>query len=329
MRARKFEPGKPLISILMAVYEPRIDWLREQLNSLEAQSYPNLKLYVREDCSSGVAFEDICRCIEECIHSIPYEINRNGKNVGSNLTFERLTEEAEGDYFAYCDQDDVWLPEKLEMLHSAIKIEAAQLVCSDMDIIDERGSKIADSITKVRRHHVFRSGDNLAAQLLISNFVTGCTMLVRANTAKEAVPFCPYMVHDHYIALWCATKGRIVSLPKRLIRYRIHSANQTPLMAGVVDRQSYSRVRVEGLIQRLVWLKKRFANDRALSQEIELASEWAEARQQNFNGDGKAIWTILRLRRFGPSVSLFEALLGHVPNAVFMLFINLVRKNIL
>ena len=36
--------GKPLIAILMAVYEPRMDWLREQLLSLEGQTYPNLRL---------------------------------------------------------------------------------------------------------------------------------------------------------------------------------------------------------------------------------------------------------------------------------------------
>ena len=105
------ETGKPLIAILMAVYEPRMDWLREQLESLEKQTYPNLKLYVRDDCSETVSFEEIERCIKEYIHSFPYEIQRNEANLGSNRTFERLTEEAEGTYFAYCDQDDVWLPE--------------------------------------------------------------------------------------------------------------------------------------------------------------------------------------------------------------------------
>ena len=75
-----------------------------------------------------------------------------------------------------------------------------------MAIIDENGNQTADSITKVRRHHVFRSGEGLAPKLLISNFVTGCTTLIDANAAREAVPFCPYMVHDHYLAVWCATR---------------------------------------------------------------------------------------------------------------------------
>ena len=89
------ETGKPLISILMAVYEPRLDWLREQLESLEAQTYPNLRLYIRDDCSPTVPLEEINRCVEACIRNFPWTITRNEKNLGSNGTFQRLTEDAE------------------------------------------------------------------------------------------------------------------------------------------------------------------------------------------------------------------------------------------
>ena len=233
------ETDKPLISILMAVYEPRLDWLREQLESLEKQSYPNLRLYIRDDCSPTVSFWEIERLVKECICSFPYEIRRNEENLGSNLTFQRLTQEAEGEYFAYCDQDDVWLPEKLEVLQAELEQSGASLACSDMFIIDAEGRRVADSITKVRRRHRFRSGEGLAEELLISNFVTGCTMLVGAETAKAAIPFCPYMVHDHYLALWCAERGAVRSLQKPLLCYRVHNSNQTSLMAGVTDKASY------------------------------------------------------------------------------------------
>ncbi len=216
------QTDKPRIAILMAVYEPNLQWLREQLISLNEQNYPNLHLYIREDCSPTVAFADIERCVQDCITAFPYEIKRNAENLGSNGTFELLTQEAEGEYFAYCDQDDAWLPEKLEFLQREIETQKALLVCSDMLIIDGTGKKVADSITKVRRHHVFHSGENLAANLVFSNFVTGCTMLIKAETAKAAMPFCPYMVHDHYLALFAAERGKIVSLPERLIKYRIH-----------------------------------------------------------------------------------------------------------
>ena len=113
--------GKPLIAILMAVYEPRMDWLQEQLESLNAQTYPNLRLYIR------------------MIVPRPYHLKKSGRwrkcaSQNSRLPspamrktwalikpFERLTEEAEGDLFAYCDQDDVWLPEKLEILQEEME----------------------------------------------------------------------------------------------------------------------------------------------------------------------------------------------------------------
>ena len=329
MQVSKEEARTPRIAILMAVYEPRMDWLEAQLRSLDAQTYPNLRLYIRDDCSPTVSFESIAACVEDCIHAFPFELRRNEKNLGSNGTFERLTEEAEGDFFAYCDQDDIWLPEKLAALQEAMASNGALLVCSDMYIIDGEGRQTADSITKVRRHHVFRSGEGLAPGLLICNFVTGCTMLVNARHAKEAAPFCPYMVHDHYLALWCAAKGKIVSLSDRLVRYRIHGGNQTPIMAGVVDKQSYRRIRIDSLIDRLTWLKERFSDDAELNGEISEALAWARARKGNFDGDRQARREIRRLRRFGSKVSLFELVLARAPASVFTVFIHLAQKNIL
>ncbi len=329
MQTSKDRPGTPRIAILMAVYEPRMDWLEAQLRSLDAQTYPNLRLYIRDDCSPTVSFEAIAACVEDCIHAFPFELRRNEKNLGSNGTFERLTLEAEGDCFAYCDQDDIWLPEKLERLQAAMAAEGALLVCSDMFIIDGEGRQTADSITKVRRHHVFKSGEGLAPQMLISNFVTGCTMLVDASAAREAAPFCPYMVHDHYLGLWCAAKGKVLSLPDRLIRYRVHGGNQTPVMAGVTDKESYVDVRISRWIERLVWLRARFAGSGALSGAIEGALEWTKAREGCFEGRTGSRRTVWRLRRLSPATSTFEIAMAGAPDSVFMVFVNLLKRNMI
>ncbi len=324
---RCMETDKPLISILMAVYEPRMDWLKAQLDSLEAQTYPNLRLHIRDDCSPTVRPEEILACVEQCIHSFPFTFERNEKNLGSTGTFELLTSEAEGEYFAYCDQDDVWLPQKLSVLEREIENSGALVVCSDMYIIDEHGRTTAESITRVRRHHVFHSGSGLAPSLLVRNFVVGCTMLIRADVAREAIPFCPYMVHDHFLALYSATKGDILALPMPLIQYRIHSANQTLVMAGVKDRESYLRIRIEALQKRLAWLAERFAGETALCDEIRETADWAAARNAYLHGDlsaAEAVWT---RRRFGLAVSSFELVMGRMPEALFMRFIDLSRKN--
>lgn len=318
--------GKPLISILMAVYEPHMEWLREQLASLEMQTYPNLRLYVRDDCSSATSFAETEKLVKECIHSFPYDIKRNEKNLGSNQTFERLTKEAKGAYFAYCDQDDIWLPEKLTVLQEEIEKTGALVVCSDMFIIDETGRQLADSMVKVRKRHRFQSGNGLAKGLLISNFVTGCSMLVREEAAKAAVPFCPHMVHDHYIALWCAERGAIQSIGKPLIRYRIHGKNQTNLMAGVYDKASYGSVRIRGMLKRLRWLEENFPCGDALREELENALLWAQAREKNWYGrKGKAM--VWKYRKYSLIYSIFEIFAPGMPEKIFQLCLLSAKKN--
>lgn len=323
------ETDKPLISILMAVYEPRMDWFKEQLDSLNAQTYPNLFLRVCDDCSRTVPFDAIRALVSERITAFPYTIERNEVNLGSNGTFERLTREAEGEYFSYCDQDDVWLPEKLTVLKDAIEDSGARLVCSDMYIINGEGTRVADSMTKVRRHHIFHSGMGLAPSLLVTNFVTGCTTLVRSETAKAAVPFCPDMVHDHYLALCAAAEGEILSLPDRLIQYRIHEGNQTLMMAGVRDKESYRTVRIEAMIRRMQWLQNKFDSDPELSAEISDGLIWAKARLDNYQGSIRAKRALMKYRRFSPLTSLFEAVAAGWPERIFMWFIELKRKNYL
>jgi len=313
--------GKPLISILMAVYEPRLDWLEEQLRSLNEQTYLNLRLSIRDDCSLVVPFEEIASCVRKCITTFPYTLKRNTENLGSNLTFQRLTEEAHGDYFAYCDQDDVWLPEKLSVLQEAIEKGNTLLVCSDMYIIDGKGKVVADSITKIRRRHCFHSGEELAESLLISNFVTGCTMLVRSEMAKVAVPFCPYMVHDHYIALYCAAVGAIVSLPFPLIRYRIHGGNQSRVLAGVEDKASYEKVRIARTLKRFQWLECHFPFRNSLQAEIGRRRDWVQARLDNWQGRGGKM-IMWKYRSCDFPTTLFELMAPWLPEKLFMSIIR-------
>jgi len=320
--------SKPLISIIMAIYEPNLEWLMEQLASLNAQTYPNLKLYIMDDCSHVVSYEEIRICVESSIHAFPYVLWRGEKRVGSNRVFEALTRVAEGEYFAYCDQDDVWLPEKLEILQKEMEASEVTLVCSDMYVIDQNGRIVADSLTKVRKHHRFRSGSGLAPGLLFSNFATGCTMLVRSDAVKAAIPFCPYMVHDHYIALWCAEHGKVIALPRPLIRYRIHGGNQSLSMAGVTDKQSYEKVRIELSLCRMSWLAENFCCCKVTGRAIRDGLLWMQARKKNWRhmGGKSDIW---KFRRFSLLTSLFEIFAASLPDKVFYWFITLERRNIL
>lgn len=314
---------KPLITIVMAVYKPNEKWLCEQLDSLNAQTYANLELLICDDCPEHPADE---RIFSEHITKFPYRLFRNERNLGSNLTFQRLTEIAGGDLIAYCDQDDVWLPEKLSVLAEEIERTGSLLVCSDMFIIDGEGNQTADSITKVRRHHQFFSGEGLADELVFHNWVTGCTMLVRQDCAKSALPFCPEMVHDQYIALCCAAQGRIETVMRPLIKYRIHGSNQTGVMAGVYSRSDYIEIRIKQVLRKLEWLSQNFPFAAAIEKTLSDGTIWVNARISNMTRrkGAAAVW---KYRRFGAKVSLFEVFAPFMPDKLFIRVVNMVRNN--
>ncbi|HWQ75636.1 MAG TPA: glycosyltransferase [Syntrophomonas sp.] len=322
------ETDKPLISIVMATYNPRLDWLKEQLVSLENQTYRPLELLILDDCSTKVGLDEIQACVENCIQSIPYQIMQNEENMGSTRTFEKLTLLANGEYITYCDQDDVWHKDKIDIDSKALEHSDVALVFSDMNIIDTAGNKVADSITKVRRHHKFHSGKNLGSTLLFKNFVTGCTMMTRTFDAQSAVPFCPYMVHDHWLALYGSIKGEILFLRQSLVDYRIHESNQTLMLAGVTDKGSYVEIRIEEPLRKFLWLQKRFKADTELNKTISQAIEWMTARRDNFKIKGSNVRVIWKYRKFSKLTSLFEIAAPLIPEKLFLFFIGLARKNI-
>ena len=303
---------KPLISILMAVYEPRMDWLRQQLVSLNEQTYPNLRLYIREDCSPTVPYEQIQSCVRDCITRFPYVITRNEKNLGSNATFELLTKEAEGDLFAYCDQDDVWLPEKLTVLQAAMERERAVLAYSDVSAVDDEGKLLARSLRELRPRLTYLEGSDLAPKLFFRNCVAGCAMLVNSNIAKRAIPFPRQTVCDHWIALLAATEGTVAFVPDQLVRYRQHKRNQTGVLAGVSDKQSYLRYKVAPLEERLTCYRQYTVPQ----EEIEA---FARARI-----DGRIIM-IWKYRALAPHEAEFEIAAHLLPDGLISWMLRRVK----
>lgn len=318
------QTDRPLISIIMAVYNPNPDWLEKQLESIEGQTYRPLELIVCDDCSTSFDKEKLEETVKRHIKSIPFTVERNDLNMGSNKTFERLTKEAQGEYISYCDQDDVWKPEKTETLYNAAVKTGALLVCSDVCVIDENGKQTADSITRVRKRHKFMSGDNLSGSLIYKNFVIGCTSLVKANIAKEAVPFLDSMVHDHWLALFASIRGRIESCSKTLINYRIHSNNQTLVLNGVNSKDDYYRLRIELFHKRMLEIA-----DRMFIKEEKQALEWAAARVDYFNKKKGSFIRLWKLKNVGISTSLFEIIMLKMPDFVFKIGIDAVRNGIL
>ena len=317
---------KRKIAILLAVYEPREDWLIELLESLNQQTYPSLSLYVRDDASPTYPTERLRQVLAEHITNFPYTLNCNEQNCGSNETFSRLVTDCNEPYIAFCDQDDVWNPDKLE--NTVRLFEKSELhptaVCANVSIIDGEGNPIAESIDKHRRRHVFLRGNDIAPCLIYRNFVMGCTMLMERERALSYLPFPKEVVHDHYLAFRAAADGALDFLAAPQMRYRIYGGNQTGVMTGVRSKEDYRRRRIDVFEARVRCFSKSVTLD-----ELDAALAWTQARIDCFEhkkGGWRALW---RLRKTNTVTSLFELTVLRLPTPLFRLAIRLVQKGIL
>jgi len=321
------ETDKPLVSILLAVYKPNETWLIEQLISLNSQVYENLELLIYDDCPDCPVSEEY---FEKYITNFSYKLIRGSENQGSNAAFEELTKIADGDFFSYCDQDDIWERDKITLMVERFLDKDVNLVCSDLSIINENGDKIADSITEIRKRHEFKCGYDLAKGLLMSNFVTGCAMMVRKDIAKEAIPFESTLIHDQWIAVIAAINGKISFINKPLVRYRQHSSNQTGILTGIENKETYYDMRIHNLFNRYVSLKNRLDYNCELKQHIEICIKWITARKNYFFKPSiKDLKIMIRYREFHKVSIFIESFLPFLPNTIFKYIIKLTKKGIL
>lgn len=319
--------SKPLVSILLSVYKSNETWLIKQLISLNNQTYNNIELIVYDDCPDFPAKEEY---FENYITKFSYKLIRGARNKGSNKAFEELTKLAKGELFAYCDQDDIWEKEKIALMTQKFLNRDVTLVCSDLSIIDENDKKIANSITEIRKRHKFRYGYNLAKSLLMSNFVTGCAMMVKNDIAKKAIPFEETLIHDQWIAIIAAINGKIEFINEPLVRYRQHRFNQTGILTGISDKSTYYNVRIQKIIERYSSLKERLNYDNELEQYINKSLTWLKARKRYYIKPSlRDLNTMVKYRNFHRFSILIEIFLPFLPNSVFKYIIKLTKKGIL
>ena len=315
------------LAILLAIYQPREDWLIQLLDSLNGQTYPNLKLYVRNDCSPTYPVERLKQLLDEHITAFPYELRTNETNLGSNKTFEALVMDCSEDYVAFCDQDDVWLPEKLkngvELLENSPL--SPTLVCSELRVINGEGEVISPDMAHHRHRHVFLRGEGLAPALFTRNFVVGCTVILQRERALSYVPFPDEAVHDHYIAFRAALEGALDYLPEPQILYRVYGGNQTGVMTGVTTKADYYRERIRVYANR-VDAFARYAPELPALRELQ---DYCAARKENFQRKKGAVRALWKLRHCNPTTTLFEIVALRLPTPLFRLAIRMIQKRII
>lgn len=312
------------VAILLATYDPREDWLIELLDSLNAQTYPALHLYVRDDASPHYPFSRLQELLREHITSFPYTAVQSEVNGGSNQAFAALLSDAcDEHYIAFCDQDDVWHPDKIENTVRLFEESPLKptLVCTNVSVMDGDGNQIAPTIDVHRKRHVFVRGNGLAPLFIYRNFVTGCTVIMERERALSYLPFPAEVVHDQYLAFRAALDGAIDYLAEPQMRYRVYGGNQTGVMTGVMTKQDYLEKRIMLFSNRVNAFCK--SSDIA---ELAEAKQWCDARLKNFHRERGGFSALWRMRYVNKTTTLFELFGLRFPAPLFRLAVKQITK---
>ncbi len=316
------------VNILLPLYHPNKQWLKEQLKSLNEQTYPNLSLIIVDDGPDMPVGKDF---VSEYITKISFSYKVHDNNMGSNRTFEELVKLADGEYIAFCDQDDIWHKEKISKLYSAIKEKEATVAYCGLSAIGPKGDYLAEDIRQIRKRDIFLSGVNIAEKLVIKNCIYGSSLVMRTDIAKESLPLPVATGFDHWFTLWAAIKGEIVRVNEILVQHRIHDENQSLPLRGIETKDDYIEQRVKNLQIRMDSCLTRFMNEdnrEVFLDVIDTAQkslEWANARECWLKGDKKAFKSFYRGKALSPKAFWFELIMPLIPNRLFKRAIELIQ----
>lgn len=218
-----------VVKILLASYNGE-KYINEQIDSIIQQTYQNWKLIIRDDGSSDNTISIINEYCEKDKRIILFDDSE--KHVGAKNSFIRLLEYVEGELFMFCDQDDVWLPNKIELSIQAYNNAKNQksdefpiIVHTDATLVDAELNILANSYWKTNNIQPERlKSYNLMA---IECCVQGTTMLFNDACKKLCFPH-PMDIRMH--DFWVSTRllragGHIETVYEPTLLYRQHGNN--------------------------------------------------------------------------------------------------------
>lgn len=213
-------------------------FLPQQLASITAQTRLPDELVVCDDRSTDRTVA-IVREFAASV-SFPVKVFENERNLGYSANFEAAIRRCEGDLIALSDQDDIWYPNRLERSEQELNQNArAGLVFSDADLVDEHGRLLGQTIWQRLGFVGKRKRDLLSGQFVVlakHRFVTGATVMFRANLRDRLLPVSPGWIHDEWIAMIAAAFSDLRPIEEPLIRYRIHGSQQVGFVNKLEQR---------------------------------------------------------------------------------------------
>lgn len=238
----------------MATYNGEA-YIHEQLESLANQTLLPKELIVCDDGSTDRTLEIVERW-SKTVAPFPVYIYRNEKRLGFADNFLQAASRCKGDLIAFCDQDDVWLSEKLQYCLAMFTNEPELMLFShNAWVTDEKLSRM--KLLSSRKTGIYPRGDFQP----LANPLMGFTQVFRKELVHDIpwnarpkadeyvqskTPGC-LMPHDCWIAIVASSLGKVMVSDRVLASYRQHGKN-------AVGLEQQARVNIQGIRNRLQWI---------------------------------------------------------------------------
>jgi hypothetical protein len=192
-------------------------FIREQLDSILMQLGPDDELIVSDDASTDNTLDIVRSYHDPRIQILTGNIYRS-----PTLNFEHALRSARGQILVLSDQDDIWIPGRLNLVHERLdnKIDTVYLIMMDGEIVDSAGNCLEKSIFAANR-----SGSGILKNVY-DNTYTGCCLAFTRPLLEIALPF-PHRIpmHDMWLGILAEIFGQVEFVPQKTICYRRHTAN--------------------------------------------------------------------------------------------------------
>lgn len=198
-------------------------FIRDQIDSIINDSIPNIsyRLIIINDASTPEESKIIESLLQDNSLYVVNEVN-----LGVIKSIEKGLKLSTAPYVLLCDQDDVWLPQKIQKsvtLMKSIEADGPALVFTDLIISGPQLELLEPSMMK----HYNYCFDSINPSILFQNIVTGCTSILNRKLIKFALPFPDEIpMHDHWLASCAVFSGKVELLKEPTVLYRQHGSNQ-------------------------------------------------------------------------------------------------------
>lgn len=224
------------VSVCMATYNGE-KYIEEQVASILKQLCPGDEFLIVDDASVDGTLDLI-----EKFHDFRIRVIKLNSNVGHVNAFGKAILEAAGDIIFLSDQDDVWLPNRLNIMIDAFDSHTINLVCSNFSLMNISGKTINNPITPLKEKFDRKYVLNILAILLGRRSYYGCGMAFRRCFISQCFPIPKYVeAHDVWFALAGNINKTIKHLNIQTLKHRIHEFNVTKNRRSL-NKVIYSRM---------------------------------------------------------------------------------------